>query len=462
MNSLSSIHHTNFNRLYELTNNYNKATLLDKLIYWWQISKYTLDDEKIWFTRSIEQIAADSKISQRSVERYLKEFNDANYIEKKNKLFKKKNLYIRITEKLLQAIGAATIKPCAKASDPTTQNSLDVKKDPASETFFAQNGGTNPAILAESTYKEKDSNYLTNNTVNVSLAVDKSTKNKNLSLLKYPLFTVEKIIGERIDERSKNYIKGMLINLQQHHNLNFSSPEQLFAEIVFSILNKEQIRGVDEFKHRVQIIAKLLREKRWLTPKGFYNHADYSQRFRTNYMKRDIPLTIPTRKIDKLYEDRAKVKELKAKISELNVLINSETHYLDETTKNWNQDQSGSQALLDSITNKLTRLGKQRTVLQQELIELETQTDSNFIGNVHQDLSNDYKRFNELQDEISELGVLANNAFEEFCEANKYFNKDDTTLDKLYKHYEQLHSRMTESEKQMMLLEQRLFQHQAA
>jgi hypothetical protein len=50
MNNLSAIHHVNFDLLHELTNNYNKATLLDKLIYWWQISKFTLDDEKIWFT----------------------------------------------------------------------------------------------------------------------------------------------------------------------------------------------------------------------------------------------------------------------------------------------------------------------------------------------------------------------------------------------------------------------------
>ena len=104
MTNLSSINHINFARLHELTNNYNKATLLDKLIFWWQISKYTLDDEKIWFTRSLSQIAENSKISKRSVERYLHDFEVAGFIEKTNKLYKKKNLYIRITEKLLMLL----------------------------------------------------------------------------------------------------------------------------------------------------------------------------------------------------------------------------------------------------------------------------------------------------------------------------------------------------------------------
>ena len=50
MGNISSIYHISFERLHELTKNYNKATLLDKLIYWWQISTYTLNDEQIWFT----------------------------------------------------------------------------------------------------------------------------------------------------------------------------------------------------------------------------------------------------------------------------------------------------------------------------------------------------------------------------------------------------------------------------
>ncbi len=80
--NLSSVHHASFERLHDITNNYNQATLLDKLIFWWQISNYTLEDGRTWFTRSITQIAEDSRLSERSVTRYLKIFADAGYIDK--------------------------------------------------------------------------------------------------------------------------------------------------------------------------------------------------------------------------------------------------------------------------------------------------------------------------------------------------------------------------------------------
>jgi hypothetical protein len=95
MDNLSAVFHDRFSKLHEVTSNYNQATLLDKLIYWWQISKYTLDDGHIWFTRSIDQIANDSQISKRSVERYLSEFEKNGLIYKVNRLFMKKHLYIR-------------------------------------------------------------------------------------------------------------------------------------------------------------------------------------------------------------------------------------------------------------------------------------------------------------------------------------------------------------------------------
>src|SRR3989338_852326 len=98
MKNLSSINHQSFERLFELTNSYNKATLLDKLIYWWQISTFTLPNSPhIWFTRSREQIAEESKLSLRTIDRYINEFNNEGLIEKTNKLLLKKHLYIRIT-----------------------------------------------------------------------------------------------------------------------------------------------------------------------------------------------------------------------------------------------------------------------------------------------------------------------------------------------------------------------------
>ena len=157
MGNFCSIHHFKFDRLYELTNNYNKATLLDKLIYWWQISKYTLNDNKIWFTKTIRQIASDSKISTRSVSRYLEEFETQGLIERTNKLFIKKHLYIRITDKLLSFITNKDQNEFARPSMKKDQEHTELNKK---RLFLAQNGTIDNATMAVSIYKDQDNKLL--------------------------------------------------------------------------------------------------------------------------------------------------------------------------------------------------------------------------------------------------------------------------------------------------------------
>ena len=311
MINLSSIHHANFTRLYDMTNNYNKATLLDKLIYWWQISTYTLDDDQIWFTRSIEQMANDSKLSRRSVERYLQEFEANGLILKVSRLLMKKHLYIRISDQLLSLLGVK--------STPTKNNTSDVepyikknvslsmagvktdnhdavivlKQDNIQETttppaesytscfIIKQFGVIDSAKLAVSIYKDKDSNTNNNSTVSQDGIVNNFISTPKTTTPTPLEFPVEQTLTELLTPQLKNYIKGMLTNMQTQHGLKFSNPEQLFAEVVFSVLNKDnQLTGINDPHHRVNIIAKLLREKRWLTPKGFYNHWDIGAQFK--------------------------------------------------------------------------------------------------------------------------------------------------------------------------------------
>jgi len=316
--NLSSVHHASFERLQDITSNYNQAILLDKLIFWWQISMYTLDDGNIWFTRSVEQIAQESRLSVRSVGRYLKAFTDAGYIQKVNRLHKKKNLYIRVTEKLLFLIGDKKgVTPRGAGENLINQPETQTSSAPTC-VFSEHVGRTGSANLAESIYKEKDCNTSTNNTVSEPCSVisgdnclntpvqqepqddneplqSLTTNNTNLEAQtttapettpatepKYPVYPIEQQIGERLDETTKNYIKGTMKNLTTQHEIQFSNPEQVFSEIVFSLLNTEkQFPGIQDMHHRMNLIAKLMREKRWCTPKGFYNHWDVGQSFKT-------------------------------------------------------------------------------------------------------------------------------------------------------------------------------------
>ena len=307
--NLSSVHHASFERLHDITNSYNQATLLDKLIFWWQISNYTLEDGRTWFTRSIAQIAEDSRLSERSVTRYLKLFAEAGYIEKTTRLYKKKNLYIRVTEKLMTLIGGQVRLAASKAGEsaPAPAQTIDTTSTPC--ILSEHVGVTGHANLAFSIYKEQDCN-LNNNTVSEPCSVtfgDNGFEDHNptpetrleepvfeapiakpvaTEPSKYPTYAVEQQIGERLPETTKNYIKGTMRNLNTQYQLAFSDPEQVFSEIVFSLLNVEkQFPGIQDTHHRMNLIAKLMREKTWRTPKGFYNHWDVGQAFKAKQEK---------------------------------------------------------------------------------------------------------------------------------------------------------------------------------
>jgi hypothetical protein len=302
--NLSSVHHASFERLHDITNNYNQATLLDKLIFWWQISNYTLEDGHTWFTRSITQIATEARLSERSVGRYLKIFSDAGYIEKTTRLYKKKNLYIRVTDKLLLLVGSQA-KPTGNKEGENTLSLIKKQDGTDASCIFSEHVGmTGSANLAVSIYKEKDCNTSSNTTVSEPCSVtfwDNSLKNKNIQTNNpmetttttqspnYPTYAVEQQIGERLPETTKNYIKGTMKNLNTQHQLVFSNPEQVFSEIVFSLMNVEQqFPGVLDTHHRINLIAKLMREKKWRTPKGFYNHWDVGQTYKAQQEKQRV------------------------------------------------------------------------------------------------------------------------------------------------------------------------------
>ena len=388
--NISSINHINFARLHELTNNYNKAILLDKLIFWWQISTYTLDDGKIWFTRCLSQISEESKISKRSVERYLQEFEASGIIEKTNKLYKKKNLYIRITEKLLIILG----EPIKSIEQPNKTTINQQKSQPRS-LFLKQNGDTNHAKLAVSIYKDQDSNSLTNSTVRQPSIVDNSKINpqkpQNSS---YPTYPIEKEIGERVTERFKNYIKGTMRNLQTQHNLSFSKPDQLFAEIVFSVLHvQNQFPGVSNAHHRVNLIAKLLRQKQWRTPKGFYNHWDIGQSYKLKLEKQEkeqqalkqneydiqdkllnVSNTYNKQRLNNFspsvnkYQIQEKLKPLKSEYSEILSLIAIEAANLNVMKKQHLKiPKIITIEVINNANNKLSKLYKKAEILLEQI-----------------------------------------------------------------------------------------------
>lgn len=360
MNKLSCIQHSKFDLLHSLTNNYNQTTLLDKLIYWWQISTYTLNDDKIWFTRSLLQIAEEAKISTRSVSRYLNDFEASGYIERKNKLFKKKHLYIRITEKLLNFL---SLNHEVSQTPPESISTLEDKNS----LFLNQDGSIENAKMAVSIYKDKYTNCnVNNNTVSQSLIVNNlNSTSKTATSSNYPIYPIESVIGERLSIKEKNLIKGMMFNLQQQHKLSFSSPEQLFAEIVFNVLNKEQLKGIEGFNYRINIVSKLLRTKNWKTPKGFYNHSDFGEHFRKEPTIGIKQKTLNQSTLQLKQQKNTVVK----KFTENRQLIDSDVRILKESILNLSKP-TGSIRLVNSVAKSLTHLQQEQLNLFKDIKSL--------------------------------------------------------------------------------------------
>jgi hypothetical protein len=350
MNNLSSIHHKNFDRLYDLTQNYDKAVFLDKCLFWWQISKYTLEDDRIWFTRTIAAMAKESKISERSISRYLQEFTKSGYIEKVSKLCVKKHLYIRITDKLIQLIKSDVTysnKPCS------SQSQLPKSGSTPQSVFLSQDGVIEKDNVASSIYKDKDINSSVNNTtVSISLFVDKKQQPTSTQ---FPDYAIEEHIGERMTPREKNYIKGVMNQILRQDKALISNPNQLFAEIVFSVTNEYQFKGITNFNHRMQIISKLIRTRRWNTPKGFYNHSDYGRLFKKDEPKQSATQGIAQASNNNKQEQNNKIKQVKNELHELMSEVSCDTSLLKETQSRQNQGENNLDALLQAINSSLNK-----------------------------------------------------------------------------------------------------------
>ncbi|MGQ3889990.1 hypothetical protein ACQUW5_13290 [Legionella sp. CNM-1927-20] len=431
-----------------LTDNPKKAVFLDKCIYWWQISKYTLGNNQIWFTRSITEIANELAISERTVGRYLKELVNNGLLEKTCKLsasnkkgsFKvTKRLYIRITDKLIHSLQSTDIKKI-----PISQK---IETESKGCSFLYQNDRIEKDNLSTPIYKDQNYNYLINNIVSQK---DKIENNMSKSEVQrnYPYFTVEKIIGERIDEQTKNYIKGMMSNLQKQHHIKFSSPEQIFAEIVFTVTNQAQLKNVETTRHKVQIIAKLLREKRWLTPKGFYNHTDYG------YFFKKVPHT------NLKYKKNNLLLSKKAQLEEINRLIACEQRHLKEILYKQDQKNSINDLLIQSIGKRCGQLKLEASLLKKEIEECKDAIQPLLEKETNQLHKRTY--LNELLVRAEQLRLQVNKQFEKYCFTLENKQAEPHLHDEEYKKYEQLNQQLNFCEMEISDLEYNLYINEAA
>ena len=81
-------------------------------------------------------------------------------------------------------------------------------------------------------------------------------------------------VGEHLTLRQYKYLESALNKTIERKQLKISSPTTLWKELEFSIIQKEQRKKINSFKHAVSHFMKILSNFNWKTPIGFFIHSE--------------------------------------------------------------------------------------------------------------------------------------------------------------------------------------------
>lgn len=304
MGNLCSIFHVRFKHLMKVIPSARKAQLVDYILLGWQTSTYTLkNSNNKWFMKPYAEIVEDTGIPKSTLERYIKELHDEGFIERRQALYSrtkeqggfevKKGNYIHITDKLLTLIKPSKAISTTHQEDTTdihnNPNDYDEQDNQKQDNIKPEckdidiNEGIDPLKMRGLYISDLYPSFFINNIIfnKLTHSVDKPTLQRLSQQFEIiqNLFCSE--IKEEIPDEVKKLVLGTFFNLTFEHKKQLSSPKQLAAEYLFALLNNEfYLPEVTCFKHRNNILSKMIRENRWRTPKGFYKYFYLGQDFK--------------------------------------------------------------------------------------------------------------------------------------------------------------------------------------
>ncbi len=296
--NLCSIFHAKFKQLRSIVPNVRQAQLLDYILLGWQGSTYKLkNSDKTWFMKPYNIMSQDTGISLSTLKRYLKDFEDADLIERQQHLFSrtteygfevKKGCYIRITDKLIKLLNSEAESINISTIETEKTNANIHINDTKEDEFRANSENFNKIETIEKlnlsrSYIRDLYTSISNNISSSSFVknADKNFIDRNTSVLNSIKICLYQEIKEEIPNEIKDFVFGTFVNLIVKNKVILSSPKQVVAEYIFALLNnKFFLKNIDCIKHRNNILAKLLIDKRWKTPKGFYKHFYLGENFK--------------------------------------------------------------------------------------------------------------------------------------------------------------------------------------
>lgn len=288
--NLSSIFHARFKNLRKIIPNIKQAQLMDYILLGWQTSTYSLSKSKNkWFMKEYPKIVEETGIPLSSLKRYLKEFEDAGFIERRQALYSrsnedgfvvKKGCYISINQDFINLLKPVNNQ---KQLDNTEQKQSEETKNAQPKCSNLKQNETFEKLNLSQPYI-KDLYTSSNNIINQK-TFKKNVHNTEQKRIETVLSSIEhtlyKDIQEEIPEEVKKLVFGTLANLVVKDKVFLSSPRQLASEYLFALINCDFfMKNIKCIKHRNNILSKLLREKRWQTPKGFYKHFYLGEKYK--------------------------------------------------------------------------------------------------------------------------------------------------------------------------------------
>ncbi|HAU0213678.1 TPA: helix-turn-helix domain-containing protein [Legionella pneumophila] len=394
MGNLCSIYHVRFKHLMKVIPSARKAQLVDYILLGWQTSTYTLkNSSNKWFMKPYAQIVEDTGIPKSTLERYIKELVEEGFIERRQALYSrtkeqggfevKKGNYIHITDKLLAQILPSQPVPETPQEDTTDihNNPNDYSEQDNQEQDNIEpeckevdiNEGIDPLKMRGLYISDLYPSFFINNIIfkKLTRSVDKPT----LKRLSQQFETIQNLlyseIKEEIPDEVKKLVLGTFFNLTFEHKKQLSSPKQLAAEYLFALLNSEfYLPDVTCFKHRNNILSKMIRENRWRTPKGFYKHFYLGQDFKDQQELREERWQ--KQKNNEMNPKQGIIEEQKdERLTQLEVQMLEKSTLLDTLTQSIYQQSSEEVIVtirerIQEVRRELEHLWHQQFLIEQE------------------------------------------------------------------------------------------------
>lgn len=215
-----------------------------------------------------EALSKWAEISIRKLDSILDSLCRKGLILKKNLIScGKRQNHFHIPQSALKVIKSLFLKEKITQKEPLKHESNKTKRP----TVNCKICRVEPAKM-QTSIKVRANTKKTNNTTVKDLPSIKSKIQKDFS--KSDIILSKMKLSSTLTEKQKRYLSSALQRTIQRHHIFVSSQKELFNQLMFTITNPKQMKGVKTFTHAVSRCMAILRSGNWKTPIGFYNHDE--------------------------------------------------------------------------------------------------------------------------------------------------------------------------------------------